>query len=125
MSHSEDRSQARESSPPDFVRVVTWKSAAASRAISEPRNPAPAMRRLVMAGRVVTCEALCNGVGIFAIHRATRFAIDEFASFIVAGFDAFDEVGAVHDVGFEENDGALIESGGEKIAGPEVGVVVE
>lgn len=64
-------------------------------------------------------------MGILAIYRATIFAIDKFNAFVVAGPDALDEVGAIHDVGFEENDGALVKSCGEKVACPKVGVAVE
>ena len=74
---------------------------------------------------VVSREPVCNGVGIFAVNRATGFSVDEFEALVVTGLGAFDEVGAIHDVGFEENDGALIEAGGEKIAGPEKRIVVE
>ena len=74
---------------------------------------------------VVSREPVCNGVGIFAVNRAAGFAINKFNAFVVPGFDAFDEVGAIHDVGFEENDGALIEASGEKIARPEIWVAVE
>ena len=125
MSDFDERSQAREPSPPDLVSVVTLKSGAACRAISEPRNPAPAMRRLVMNRSVVSREPVCNGVGIFAIYRATIFAINKFNAFVVPGLDAFDKVGAVHDIGFQKNDGALVEAGGEKVAGPEERIVVE
>jgi hypothetical protein len=74
---------------------------------------------------VVSREPVCNGVGIFAVNRAAGFAIDELGSFVVTGLDAFDKVGAVHDIGFQKNDRALVEAGGEKVAGPQERIVVE
>ena len=64
-------------------------------------------------------------MGIFAIYRATIFAIDKFNALVVASLDALDEVGAIHYIGFEENYGALVKSCGEKVACPKVGVAVE
>ena len=78
-----------------------------------------------MLGRVVAGETVCNGMGIFAVYRATIFAIDNFNTFVVASLDALDKVGAIHYIGFEENDGALVKSCGEKVACPKVSVAVE
>lgn len=57
-------------------------------------------------------DALGNCVGVFAKYFLWVFC------------EAFDEGVAVHDVGFHEDDGALVEAIGEEVTGPEVRMLI-
>lgn len=63
--------------------------------------------------RVVAGDAIGNGAGVAAVD------------FFRISAEGFDERRAIHDEGFHEDDGALVESIGEEITGPEVGVLGE
>ena len=72
---------------------------------------------------VVAFKAEGDGVGVFLVDGQALDAVDLLPAVVVAGLDAGEDLLAVHDVGFEKEDGAFVESVGEQVAGPEVGIV--
>ncbi len=68
----------------------------------------------------VVGDSGCYSVGVFAEDGRHGSACGVAQSFVVAGGDAVDDLGMVHDVGFEEDHRAFVNSGGEEVAEPEV-----
>ena len=71
---------------------------------------------------VVVGEGDGKGVGVFAEDGGEGLAVDFAGAFVIAGLEAGVVDGGVHDVGFHEDDGAVVEAVGEEVACPEKGV---
>ena len=86
------------------------------------------MTRSVVAGleqdtviKVIFPESKYNGVCILTIDGFYLLPVDQFGSLIVTELDAVMNSAVVHNVGFKENDGALVKPVGEQVACPEAG----
>ncbi len=55
-------------------------------------------------------ESLSEGVGVFLKNGGEKFSVDFTQAEVVACLDAVVVGDGIHDVGFHENDGAVIES---------------
>jgi len=62
-----------------------------------------------------------HAVGVFAEDGRHGSACGAAQSLVISGGDPVDDLGMVHDVRFEEDHRAFVDSGGEEIAEPEVG----
>ncbi len=71
---------------------------------------------------VVVGEGLGEGGGVFLEDVVGGGG---FGKFVEGGLEAWVVDGGVHDVGFHEEDGAVVEAVGEEVAGVEVGVVFD
>ena len=70
----------------------------------------------------MSCQPFGERVGVFVEDRGLEFSGNFAESAVVACLDAGVVDGGVHDVGFHENDGAVVESVGEQVTDPEVGL---
>ena len=61
----------------------------------------------------MSLKAFSDGVGILPKDRGSHFSGDFADSFVVARLDACVVEGGVHDVGFHEDDRAVVEPVGE------------
>jgi len=71
---------------------------------------------------IVIFEPLHDGVGVFTVDGFPFFAVNELSALVVTELDAVEDFLAIHDVRFDEDDGAFVESVCEEVSGPEVGI---
>ena len=65
---------------------------------------------------------MSDGIGVFEKNTGLIFSTDFPQAFVIPSLDSGVVDGGVHDVGFQENDGAVIEPVGEEIASPKIGL---
>lgn len=67
-------------------------------------------------------QSLGDRISVFAEERGAQGSADFPESLVVTSLNAGVVGGGIHDIGFHENDGAIVEAVGEEVACPEVRV---